>query len=215
MGIRTQEDALFQEWRAARQRFVADGVADEDAYSASERRILFMLKEVNDPEGGGWDLRQFIKDGGRSHTWSNVTRWVEGVRNLSMDIRWEDLEQVDNNRRARALRSVAAVNLKKTPGFHTSDAGEVASIAAQDKVFLNRQIGLYDADLIICCGVSDTFHWLVEFESQPKWKRTSRGIAYHEYKPGKFVVAYAHPEARVADSILYYGLIDAIREITA
>ncbi|TWH64396.1 hypothetical protein LX59_02343 [Azomonas agilis] len=215
MGIQAQEDALFQEWRAARPRFVADGAVDEDAYSSSERRILFMLKEVNDPEGGDWDLRQFIKDGGRSYTWNNITRWIEGIRNLSIDIPWKDLEQVDNERRAKALRSVAAVNLKKSPGSHTSDPSEIAVIAEQDKAFLNRQVSLYQADLIICCGVSDTFHWLVAFDRPPEWRQTSRGIAYHEYRPGKFVVAYAHPEARVADSILYYGLIDAIREIAA
>ena len=28
-----------------------------------------------------------------------------------------------------------------------------------------------------------------------------------------YVIRYAHPEARVADCLLYYGVVDAVREI--
>lgn len=213
--IRESEDVLFQEWRSARAGFVADGAADQAVYAASGKRLLFMLKEVNDPDGGSWDLREYMREGARSQTWNNITRWIEGIRNLSTEMPWHTLELVDHDRRMKALRSVAAVNIKKSPGGHTSDPSKLAIIANQDRAFLNRQVAIYDADLVICCGVSDTFHWLVDFSSPPKWKRTSRGIAFHEYKPQKYVVAYAHPEARVAACILYYGLIDAIREILA
>lgn len=215
MGIQAQEDALFHEWRTARPGLVADGVADEEAYSSSRRRVLFVLKEVNDPGGGDWDLRQFMRDGGRPDTWDNITRWVEGLRNLSADILWKDLERVDAERRTRALRSIAAMNLKKIPGSHTSNPNDVALAAAQDRAFINRQIRLYQADLIICCGVSGPFHSHIEFDTSPEWKRTARGVEYHEFAPGKYVIAYAHPEARVADHLLHYGLIDAVREISA
>ena len=47
------------------------------------------------------------------------------------------------------------------------------------------------------------------------WRQTSRGVDYAEFKPGKYFISYVHPEARVADNLLYYGLIDAVREIKA
>jgi len=213
MKIREAEDALFNEWRPSRQGFVSDGAADDEAFVSSSKRILFILKEVNDLDGGGWDLRQYMREGGRSYTWDNITRWVDGIRMLPRDMQWDEVKQVDHNQRVRALQSIAAINIKKSPGTHTSDRRQLAFIAAQDREFLNRQVLIYDADLIICCGVPPAFHTIVSFGSPPKWRWTSRGIEYHEFRPGKFVISYHHPEARVADCILYYGLLDAVREI--
>ena len=140
---------------------------------------------------------------------------VEGIRRLPEDIPWQELADIDENRRRRTLRSIAAVNLKKSPGGHTTDSAELAKFAEEDRVFLNRQFSFYDPDVIICCGTSDTFHWLVKLNGQPRWRITRRGIWFHERDAGKFVIAYSHPEARCAPPLLYYGLIDAMREILA
>jgi hypothetical protein len=213
MSIFKAEEELFAEWRACRPDFVADGVANEEAYLESSRKLLFVLKEVNSPGDGGWDLRDLLRTPDRYQTWNNITRWVEGIRRLPQDAPWHEFIEVDEERRRQALISIAAVNLKKSPGGHTTDAAELAKIAEEDKIFLNKQFLLYDADFIICCGTSDVFHWLVSICENPDWKVTSRGIMFHEYKPGKFVISYSHPEARCAPSLLYYGLIDAVREI--
>ena len=212
-NIRRCEDELFAEWREKRPGLVADGIVDEEAFLSSSPKLLFVLKEVNDPNGGGWDLRDFVKAGGRADTWDNVTRWVEGIRRIAEDISWNELFEVDQVRRQRALRSIAAVNLKKSPGSHTTDGAKLYKIADEDKVFLNRQFSLYEPDLTICCGTSEPFHLLVPMCKHPQWKITRRGVTYHEHKPGRFVVDYSHPQARVASHILYYGLVDAIREI--
>ena len=66
MTIRAKEDSLFQSWRTSRPAFAADGVVSEQDYHASSPSIVVILKEVNDPDGGNWDLRQFLRDGGRS-----------------------------------------------------------------------------------------------------------------------------------------------------
>jgi hypothetical protein len=215
MAIRESEEQLFIRWRPNRPGFVADGVADEAEYLATSPKLLFVLKEVNDLGGGNWDLRQFMREGGRSQTWNNITRWIEGIRRLPQDIPWCDLENIDEERRRRALRSIAAINLKKSPGGHTTDPVSLMATAAEDKTFLNQQFSLYEPDVVICCGTdtSYTFHLLVESVSQPNWRTTRRGIKFHEFKPRKYVVVFAHPEARVADCLLYYGLIDAFREI--
>ena len=215
MGIRDAEEQLFSEWRAARPGFVADGVVDEAAYLASSRKLLFVLKEVNDPGGGGWDLRQFIREGGRPQTWDNITRWIEGIRSLPKEVLWSELATVDEERRRRTLRSITAINLKKSPGGHTTRSGSLFATAAQDKSFLNRQFSLYEPDVVVCCGTDarNAFESLVDLPSRPDWKATRRGIEFREFKPGKYVVSYAHPEARVADCLLYYGLLDALREI--
>ncbi len=213
MHINALEDQLFTEWKQNRPGFVADGVVDSATYLISYPKLLFILKEVNDPDGGDWDLREYMRDGARSQTWDTITRWVEGIRRLPEDIPWKEIDTIDGPRRRAALKSIAAINLKKSPGGSTADAGSIYRTGNEDRAFLNRQFQLYDADIVICSGTNDPFHWLIDFSMRPEWEATMRGIAYHEFKPGKFIIAFSHPEARVPKCLLYYGLIDAIREI--
>ncbi len=208
--VRDREETLFTKWREIRQPFVPDGVVDEAAYESSSPRLLFVLKEVNNYDG---DLRQFLREGGRVQTWNNVTRWVNGIRNLQRDIQWSELENIDNKRRKITLVSIAAVNLKKSPGSHTSDDAAIEKTASQDRDFLNDQFQLYDPDFIICCGVSGIVRRYIDLGVKPDWKKTSRGIGFYEFKPKKVLIDFHHPGARCAPSLLYYGLVDAVREI--
>ena len=45
-----------------------------------------------------------------------------------------------------------------------------------------------------------------------KWEKTKREILKIK-ENNKIIVSYSHPEARVSSNLLYYGLIDAIKEI--
>ena len=60
MTIRESEELLFAQWRLNRLGFVADGDADESAYLASAPKLLFLLKEVNDPGGGNVSVNSFL-----------------------------------------------------------------------------------------------------------------------------------------------------------
>ena len=215
MSITDKENELFQKWAGNRKGFVADGVADETAYLASVPKLMFVMKEVNDPGGGNWDQREFMRKGGRLQTWKNITRWVIGIRRLEQDIAWKDLEEISDQQRIEALRSICAMNLKKSPGGHTTDNDALAAIAEEDVEYINHQFSLYDADLVICCGsvTNDVFHSLIKLEAPPEWKITKRGIWFHEYRQRRYIISYSHPEARVQDCLLYYGLVDALREI--
>ena len=215
MTITEKENSLFEEWRKKRLGLVADGVVDEDSFLNSGSKLMFILKEVNDPDGGDWDLRRFIREGGRPQTWDNITRWVEGIRKLPSEINWNEISEISQEQRCNALKSICAINLKKSPGGHTTDNQSLWGISNEDREFINRQFVMYNADIIICCGsvTTEILYELIDFGSNPNWLITTRGIWYHEYAPKKFVISYAHPEARVADCLLYYGLIDALREI--
>jgi hypothetical protein len=215
VNITEKENLLFDEWRKKRDGFVADGVVDQEAYLGSDPKIMFVLKEVNDPDGGDWDLRQFLREGGRPQTWDNVTRWMLGIRKLPEDVIWKDLSQITVEQRQAALKTVCAINLKKSPGGHTTDNQSLWGTSTEDKEFLKKQFDLYDADLTICCGsvTTEILYQLMDFGQDPDWITTSRGIWYHEHKPGHFVIDYAHPEARVSACLLHYGLVDAVNEI--
>src|SRR3989442_14089833 len=87
--------------------------------------------------------------------------------------------------------------------------------AREDRMFLKRQFDLYDPHLIICCGstTSACFHEVVLDGVAFDFCRTRRGVPYYARSTGRFVVEYSHPEARVQDNLLCYGLIDAVREV--
>lgn len=211
MTINERENNLFARWADHRPGLVRDGVVSESAYLGSPSKIVFVLKDVNDQSGGGWDLREFIAAGARSPTWDNITRWLKGIRNLNQDLSWGQLSQIGAKDRVEMLQSICAVNLKKSPGGHTNNAQQLADIAAQDRNLLKEQFSLYDPDLIICCGTGGELDNVL---GEGEWRTTSRGVSFREIGPKKFAIGYAHPEARVGSPLLYYGLIDAVREIT-
>lgn len=212
MSITASEKNLFEEWKGNRVGFVSDGLVSELDYLNSKTKICIVLKEVNDPDGGGWDLREFIADGARSQTWNNVARWVDGIRNIERDIPWKEFDDINEEHRQSSLKSICAMNLKKSPGTHTTNKASLNKVASEDRNFIERQFALYNPDITICGGTGDLFKDVAGFNDF-EWKRTSRGIWWYERAPKKYVIAYCHPEARVDNPLIVYGLIDAIREI--
>ena len=65
----------------------------------------------------------------------------------------------------------------------------------------------------ICGGTSGNYFNNITEYSNPVWKQTKHGIWYVVEPTGRIIVEYSHPEARVKDCLLYYGLVDAVREI--
>lgn len=207
----SREENFLDEWASKVPGFIRDGVVNPEEYFSAKYKILFLLKEVNG--GKDWDLRDFLLEGGRKKTWDNVSRWVEGILNLDEEIPWRTMDEISDERRKKWINKIAAVNVKKVSGGHTSVSKEISDAARSNGELLWNQINMYMPDIIICGGTeSYYFDEITEYEN-PGWKMTSRGIWYVVEPNGRIIVSYAHPEARVKDSILYYGIVDAVREI--
>ena len=121
MSIRELEEKLFDEWQEKekleynnenKKNFVRDGLVDEESYFKAPVKILYLLKKVN---GGDkdWDLREFVKNGGRSATWNNITRWTKGIFRYREELNWSSLEEITEDSREEILKYIIAVNLKK------------------------------------------------------------------------------------------------------
>lgn len=216
MNVARKEQELFDRWRISCPDLVPDGVVDEGAYLSSSPKIILIMKEVNSPGDSDWDLREFIRKGARRQTWDNVTRWVIGIRHLPEDIPWRDLKEISNEQRQDHLKTLSVMNLKKSPGSHTTDNNELAAAALRDRDLLNEQFSLYDPDLIVCCGsiTCDRFQESVRLQYSSDWATTKRGVWFRIFNSDRILVSYSHPEARVDHPLLYYGLVDGIREIT-
>lgn len=213
MEIVVRERSLFEKWSQTCPDLVCDGVVDGQAYLKADPQVLLVLKEVNDKNGGGWDLRKFIRNGARGQTWNNVTRWMTGIRNLDRDLPWSEVKKVGVTDRREKLRSLCVMNLKKSPGGTSSNAKEIHAAALKYRSLINSQFNLYNPDLVICGGTAKTFSTVINYGRDLDWKRTRRGVRYCEPVPGQHIVDYFHPQARYRASMLYYCLVDAVREI--
>ncbi len=217
-SIREQEDDLFRRWRLGRSSFSPDGLVDETAYERSATKIVLLMKEVNDRRRSNFDLRDFLGRGSRCQTWDAVTRWVKGIRALESEpnatLPWSALGPIDGDDRLAYLRSVGVVNLRKAAGSHTTDNGRLVAAVAEDAHYLDEQMAMYEPDLVICCGsiVAD-LSAQVPCLNRGRWASTSRGIRFRRWGDRSGLLSYSHPAARVAAPLLFYGLMDAVREI--
>ena len=215
MKVVVEEESLFQSWRKTRSGFVEDGVISEQDYLTSSPSIVVILKEVNDPDGGDWDLRQFLRNGGRPQTWNNVARWIHGIRNRGQGDDWPNqYEKISEEFRIEVLRSICVINLNKSPGTHTTKIEKLKKVATEDAVLIKSQYAIYDPDLTICGGTGDLFRTVAD-HGKHQWRQTRRGIWWYQRAPEKVVIAYSHPAARGQSSLLHYGLIDAVNELLA
>jgi len=219
MGInyRKQEDALFDDWQKDREPFIRDGVVNPNLFT--DLKIVYILKEANDPESKeGWDLREFLINGGRPQTWDNIALWTYGIMNIYKDFSWKYLSKKlrDPDFRKNMLNKICALNIKKKPGGHTSDNSIIVKYGEEHGEELTRQYEIYsDCELFICCGTptGDIFLKNILGRNDSEWNKTRRGIWYMKLEEDKHLVYYYHPEARIDDNLLYYGLIDGVKEI--
>ena len=221
MGInyRKLEDTLFDDWQRDENRkpFIKDGVVNPKLFKYL--KIVFILKEANDPEcNDGWDLREYLSDGGREQTWDNIALLTYGIKNIEKDFNWEVLthKRTEPDFRKNMLNQICAFNIKKVPGGHTSDTHKLVEIGRMDAKYLTRQYKIYsDSNLFICCGTTtgDVFMNYILKGNDSDWIKTKRGIWFFKMEESKYAIYYFHPEARIDDNLLYYGLIDGVKEI--
>lgn len=224
MTICEEEERLFEEWRRRRKPFVSDGVVSENDYQTSSPKIAFILKEVNDPNGGGWDLRKFLREGGCEQTWDEVTRWVHGIRSLPGKHEWSFYGEITEDFRKKTLKSIVAMNLKKSPGGSSTDLQALKAVAKEDAPYIKRQYAIYDPDITICGGDSTAEIFKEVVGHKMEWQKTKSIGAQgdeiwwykrnDEKKKPKVVVSYWHPAywCRTSEDLLSI-LLDAIDEI--
>ena len=116
------EDTLFQEWINGNdiplEKFSDDGIVNHEAFNnfwSPYPRIVIVLKEVHSDKG--FSLRSFLHSGACNEsgfgdgrpTWASAQRLLVKLS----DRVGKDLKQGEQNR-AVALRTIAAMNLKKS-----------------------------------------------------------------------------------------------------
>ena len=227
MLITESENQLFEEWHASWQtdglQFVKDGMVCPVEYERAPVRLLFILKEANDPDNS-FDLRELPRgDNIPWQTWNTVTRWIEGIEALHNDppniIPWNELKGgIPINRLQKALRKIIVVNLKKQPGGANADLVKLGIAVCRDREFIRRQLALYlckyAPNYVICCSdaVTELLFGVVYQQDNVEWTQPSRGEVGYTIANGTPHFSAYHPGARIAGNVLHYGLIDAVAD---
>lgn len=149
--ITNKENELFKQWQTAKNYkiFAKDGVVNPEQWELESYRILYILKEVN-YDKPDFDLRDFLKTGGSPtywKTWNNIARWTKAILEGG-----DYLGYVSKDEKTKWLSRIAAMNLKKVGGKAQSNDLEIREYAINDSKEIREQIGLYNPDIIICCG---------------------------------------------------------------
>lgn len=210
MSIRESEDTLFSIWRTKRDRFVEDGVVNEASYLSASRQILLLMKEVNDPEGGGWDLRDHLRNGTYPHTWNNAARWAYGILNSCPS--FSDVPEPDAQFRKRWIEPLAVVNVKKVGGGASANQSDIMEYARGDRELLRTQLGLYKPGVTVCCSTSRALRLLFDPVEIGPTRTTSNGTAYSKSATLGLVIHYYHPQVRYPANFLYTMLMEAVKE---
>jgi hypothetical protein len=174
---------LFEKWiqhyqrmniANAEERFSRDGMINEERYNQSSLKILFVLRDVNaeEPRANyekeknvkrhkeyeGFDLREVLRDGPKYQMWHAIARWSAGLLHG-----FPSFERIDNYKTMRdSLLSVAAINLKKTPGAKTACLDQVNAYANMDSYLIKKEIEIIDPDIIVGCGTFSHLIWLLD-----------------------------------------------------
>jgi len=133
------------------------GVVDEEIYSASKPRIVFLLKEPHSDETG-WSipcgLRRQVQRGLTGHpfkrdyayTWAQAGVWAYAILNGFKSYR----ELRKPLFRAKGIQAIGMTNLKKTGGSATSDREVIREHAKREVDLWRQELEIMRPDLVIC-----------------------------------------------------------------
>lgn len=203
-----QLDQLFEGWTPkygdeARQ-FHRDGIIDEALYEQAPRKVLFVAKEANNPNGDGFDFRTWWQDDLKWRFSHRLEQWAEG---LLYD--FPPFEDLRGNGRV-ALRSTAFMNLKKTGGRSSAEQVAVLDHVTRYREQLLDQIRIIEPEIIVGCvswwpiwealfgkGITNTRE-LIEDQWVFRWGSAT-------------VIDFYHPSNRYPSSMQYALLSRIVR----
>jgi hypothetical protein len=204
--------------------YVADGIVDENQWATETRKILFLMKEPNDPGNeNDWSLvkgfldRGAVDEKGNPYfaTWGMVSWWTRGL--LDGFAKWTQVQQgfdaYSPDQRAEYLRRIAVVNLKKSGGEGQTPIGSLLERVELLKQPLIDQISSIAPDLLICCGTTEEVKQGL-FRGELTWKKASNGVEWATHKDYTWqMFKYCHPQAHYPQNFIYTMLIEAVEEV--
>lgn len=212
MSINQRLNDLYVTWRQNHPgHFVGGGVIDEGRYSATDVKLLFLLKEVNDrDQSEDWSLVDFIhrqSEDTRYHlTFEIIGLWSFGLMN-GLPCYQQLLHSKEKHVR-EGLSGISITNLKKTGGTGGSEIDEIRRYALETKNLWTEEIKIMNPDVVVCGGTFTIVQEILGFTPVV----TSSGTRVGHCLNTTFVDFY-HPRYRISPKVLYAYFKETFRSL--
>lgn len=181
---------------------IYDGIVNEEKYINAAYKILWILKEPYDDYdekgnviGGDWCLADALNKSpqgfSKVKTWQQVIYVSHGI--LNGFPKFNNMDYYYEQSMYEVLRSIAFINLKKTPG-HTSTPHHVLFEAyTKYKSILLEQVEKYEPEIII--GGNTLFYFYTDSKSDLGFEKLieKKSPLIHYFNTKRLYIHTSHP----------------------
>lgn len=223
--INKQLDTLFKRWEKNTQQdgvqsFCKDGLVlqeqnSEDVWNNSERRVVFLMKELLNPKVK--DLRLILSD---NNDWlttrlcgSRMAAWLYGLTHTTTE-GFPNIEAAfDEKNQVESFRSIpfSLVSINKHSKENASTNAEIYQYAEKHKQFLKEELAILNANVVVCCGevVFRVLKNLI-FPHSP-FIKVNEWVYYERYTQTIIINSYL-PSARKSNEEVYETMMEKLIE---
>ncbi len=200
-----QLNQLFDSWETEvgeyTSKFVRDGIIYEDLFEKASPKILFMMKEPNNPDQKSGDFRKWWKDELKGSFDIRLAEWSYGLLNNfpPYDSIWMSGHQAALN----SIHKIAFMNIKKSGGKSVSNEAEMNQHARQNKNYIHHQISIIDPEIIVLGWTWESLRTTI-FPNL-SWKDSGHGARIARFNTIK-IIDFIHPSSRTSAPATYYFL---------
>lgn len=150
--------AVQHEWKERHQnkglnKFIYDGIVNENLWEKAEKRITLFLKEAY--------LKEDVSEGNLCRSlnkwtvwkmWRTVSDWIYALQNVTVKSipAYHSFNFNDNDTSSERVRSISVVNIKKSEGKSSSDHDDLMNFVKVDSDLIQRQISEINPEIIVC-----------------------------------------------------------------
>ena len=178
---------------------------ETELWMSAPCRLLILTKDTT-TEGGLDDIR--IESARKNHCglivqtygrnfYRNLMLWSYALLNAVQGremLHYDDTPDWDALREIYTLAPIARVNCKKEIGESTISNTKLKAHIKRYEEFLRKQVGMYDADIILCCGGGGVIKDFVQECCVPDMvKYSDAGWVYYSLSTHKIVIDSYHP----------------------
>ena len=180
---------------------------ESELWNNASPRIMLITKDFNDPDGHTSEDELDLRNETMRNNFTGVdnvsTSQLRFHKNLMYQVyglgnykdghcpKWDDLK-LDTCRMFYETYPLVRINVKKQGGCGSINDSVLSKYIDTYRTYLNRQIRLFDADIIVCYGrvifnhvIKDFFSDITKMDSDP-W-------VYYSEKQQKVVINSLHP----------------------
>ena len=203
-----QLNKLFEEWQdRSEENIKQDGINNEILYDKTTPKVLFIMKEPNDPKKGADNYRKWWEKTIEGQFSIRIAEWSYGILNGFPEF---DTFNTNRNLKHQAIQQIAFMNVKKVGGMSKANPKTIMEYTRKYLDLIKEEIEIISPDIVILGllslkGVSN------EIFPDIEWKSSGYGIDIAKYGKAK-VINYYHPSAtNITSADYYYSLKNIIQ----